>query len=199
MAFRPTLVLCVAPAISLLLGGCERDGKPETTSAPASTSTKVPAVPSAAEPEPSAAPPASSSAGLAAPAIDDWMVGAWEGHASVYAEVVDDHQTYTRWEVSMKIDPTGTVDLAMKRGNTPGGVRLSNVSYQCAAKGMLEKDGKHFVLRTGASSCHAAPEGSVAVIEPVRVGRCLVQWNTQEGKVPYAVSQIAFRRKGCRQ
>ncbi len=129
--------------------------------------------------------------------VETWLEGTWHGSASVYADVVDDHQTYDRREVQLSVTEDGQFEVTMQAGNTPGG-RLRQVSRRCQAVGHLTQKERVVVLHVAVSSCSAAPTGTQAKARIVRVNECLAQWNTLEGTMPYEVGQIALRREGCR-
>jgi hypothetical protein len=115
----------------------------------------------------------------------------------VYAEVVDDHQTYDRREVQLLIAEDGKLELTMDAGNTPGGP-LGAPERHCRAVARSTQDEQRLSIEIDSSSCRAAPAGSRTQIQLHRVGECLVQWNTLAGTMPYEVAQIAFRRRDCR-
>ena len=185
--------------IAALLGplSCERAAPSNGAASSAPSSATSPEPTPRVSSHPSATAPPSASSPPSDPAVASWLVGQWKGHTSTYAEVVDDHQTYTRTEVDMSIDATGAVTVALVRGNTPGG-RLVAPSYRCKATGRLKPVAEQYVMQLETSTCRLAKAGSEARAQLQRVGKCLVQWNTREGRMPWDDHQIAFRRVGCR-
>lgn len=171
-------------------------GKTSTATSPAPARSTSPVA--SRTPEPSAAATLSASSVAAAPPpVQGWLVGDWRGSASVYGDVVEDHQTYDRRDVQLTLVAEGHFELAMQVGNTPGGT-LERVERHCQASGRLAQSGSAVTLRVDSSTCRAAPGGSRAEAQLVRVNECLVQWNTRSGTMPYEVRQLALRRRDCR-
>lgn len=184
-------------AVGLAAVGC-RERQPAPQPDPSvSASTAKSAAGAGAVSAASVSASAASSAAAAPPALEPWLVGKWRGKASTYADVQDGHQTYDVRQVTLDVTADGRITLAMRAGNSPGG-HLEQVEASCTAEGKLGQDVQTVTLHVEASTCTAAQAGSEATVHLIRVGECVVQWNTQQGVMPYRVAQIAFRREGCK-
>ncbi|MBK7584643.1 MAG: hypothetical protein IPI67_31215 [Myxococcales bacterium] len=156
-----------------------------------------PSVPSTAPSATAAATPSASAAPEPIPgALPNFIIGRFKGSASVYATVVDEHQTYTKREIELEIDATGATKTKLTRGSLKG--QQFTPSYRCEASGKLRPSAGGFELELEVSTCAAAPAGAKGTFRIVRVGDCQLQYDRQSGKSPFEVEQIAVRREGCK-
>lgn len=115
------------------------------------------------------------------------LVGRWTGSSSVYAGVVDDHQTYTKRAIELEIDELGGWRSKLAR----------EPSYRCEATGKLRAVDGSLSMEIETSTCSAAKPGARVQFTVERVGSCVQQWNRKQGTFPFEVEQLALRRAGC--
>jgi len=128
--------------------------------------------------------------------VESWLVGDWSGRVSRSGNV------YSKpWEevidAELKVSDTGSVHFSLVWGMAQRGP-IQQRNGSCEASGVAVQAERKLKMTITKSDCQDAPPGSEAEVKMTRVGSCLVQWDTKEGRLPTRREQFVWRRRKCR-